>query len=191
MQSHKIVVVDFEGFHSKNIGYIIKELALCAKDYSDLIHLLPPISFHKLSTEEKKNFSWITKYLHGIHWNSGTYPYVYLPQLVLSLNLRHPKAKFFAKGKEKCQTLSRIFQRDVVNLEELSCPKIEHLPLHSHKTCKSHCTIFRKSEVEKHCALKKAKLFYDWLVTAVYEPGKEQCSSEISLITGFDSLCLG
>ena len=77
---------------------------------------------------EQPKFQFIErKFLHGLAWESGDYPYCYLQQIFQSIKLRFPFAEFYAKGTEKADTLKKLLQRDVINLETLLCPKFENL----------------------------------------------------------------
>ena len=95
MLSPEIVVIDFEGFRHKKSGFIIKELSICSNNYSDTVLFLPPISFNSLSSSERKSHQWISKQLHGISWDSGSYPYWFLSQIFIAIKIRFPTAKFY------------------------------------------------------------------------------------------------
>ena len=120
------VVLDIEGFRQKKSGFIIKELSVCSHNYIDTVFFLPPTSFNILSSSEQKSYHWVPKFLHGLAWESGDYPYCYLQQIIQSIKLRFPFAEFYAKGTEKSDTLKKLLQRDVINLETLLCPKVEN-----------------------------------------------------------------
>ena len=69
------VVLDFEGFRHKKSGSFMKELAVSTENYCDTVSFLPPTSFNILSSSETRSYSWVSKYLHGLNWESGHYPY--------------------------------------------------------------------------------------------------------------------
>ena len=127
MLTARVVVLDFEGFRSKKSGFIVKELAITCKNYTDTISFSPPHSFNSLALSEQKSYQWVSKYLHGLDWEKGDYPYCYLQQILRSVVLRFPLSDFYAKGVEKTDTMQKLLQRKVTNLEDLLCPKIEHL----------------------------------------------------------------
>ena len=89
MLKSRPVVLDFEGFRPKKSGFIIKELAVSTENYCDTVSFLPPTSFHILSLSERRSYSWVSKYLHGLNWESGD-PYCYLQQIFDSIALRFP-----------------------------------------------------------------------------------------------------
>ena len=52
-----------------------------------------------------------------------------------------------------------------MNLETVSCPKIEHLKLYRETSiCNLHALSCPKRQRSRHCARKKALLFYHWLM---------------------------
>ena len=158
------VVLDFEGFRSKKSGFIIKELAVSIENYNDIIWFLPPNSFNIHSSSEQRSFLWVSKFLHGLSWETREYPYQYLQQIFQTIVHRFPFSDFYAKGLEKTETLRQLLQRNVINLETLFCPKIEHLKLYRETpVCKLHALSCPKRQRSKHCANKKAKLFYQRL----------------------------
>ena len=68
-----------------------------------------------------KQAFWCTKNLHGIVRNSGSLDYNEL-QNVLPKSLR---AEYFAKAKEKCKRLSNLMDKEVENLDDHGCLKIQ------------------------------------------------------------------
>ena len=195
MLNHKPVVLDFEGFKSTTSGFIVKELAVCA-DNIDNICFKPPKPFEKLTSSEQKSYLWCERNLHGIHWWVGNYDYSDLPQFGLSIRLRHPRAKFYAKGSEKCAFFKSLIGVDIINLDSLGCPKVEHLPNNTNpQVCSIHCRCCTpKESLQKHCALRKVIAYMNWL-----EENSNNCTTSIEAQSGssttdqlleeFDELC--
>ena len=182
MLKSRPVVLDFEGFRHKKSGFIIKELAVSTENYCDTVSFLPPTSFNILSSSERRSYSWVSKYLHGLNWESGDYPYCYLQQIFDSIALRFPLATFYAKGTEKTETIQKLLKKDVINLEILLCPKIENLKFfHETPICTLHVLSCPKRQRNQHCARKKATLFYLWLTneSTVRESSIVSTSSEL------------
>ena len=71
-------VFDFEDFRGKKSGFETKELAVSTKNYNDTISFLPPNSFNIFSSSEQRSFLWVSKFLQGLSWETGEYPYHYL-----------------------------------------------------------------------------------------------------------------
>ena len=146
-------------------GFTVKELAVATENFIDIISSLTPNSYRTLSSSDQKSYQWVSKILQGLLWEWGEYPYCYLQQILYSNILRYPLAVFYAKGKEKTSTLTELLQNNVINLETLSCPKIEHLKLYwETPICNILALSSSKRQRSKHCAKKKALLFYHWLM---------------------------
>ena len=194
MLKQEIVILDFEGFRYKKTGFIIKELSLCSNNYSDTILFLPPVSYNSLSASDRRSHKWVTKFLHGLSWNSGTYPYWFLSQIFVAIELRFPLGKFYAKGKEKTESLQTLLQKEVIDLENLLCPKVEDIksPI-DNITCALHSFYLPEKQKRKHCAKRKAQLYFYWISLPSNEPSSGEGSSVSSsseFISKFDSMQL-
>lgn len=153
------VVVDIECFRYRNSEWIIKEIAISG-DFVDSISLRPPFDLNQLSSAVEKQFRWITVNLHHMPWNSGRHSYDRLKLFVESVKLRYPKSCFYTKGCQKREFLSKLFDKEFHNLEDLGCPKYEELE----KTSGTYCTEYPLIHHDNiHCARKKAKAFGSWL----------------------------
>ena len=97
MLSSETVVLDVEGFRHRKEKFIVNELGVCTEDCLDCVSFLPPTSYSELKTQQKQCFSWLTRNLHGIEWDTGNYPYIYSTQIIQSVRLRNPCAIFYAK----------------------------------------------------------------------------------------------
>ena len=149
----EIVILDFEGFRYKKTGLIIKELLLCSNNYSDTILFLLPVSYHSLSASDMRYHKWVTRFLHDLSCNSGTYPYWFLSRILVAIKLRFPLGKFYAKGKEKTESLQTLLQKEVIDLKTLLCPKFEDIksPI-GNITCALHSFYLPEKQKRKHCA---------------------------------------
>ena len=101
MLSSKTVASDVEGVCHRKEKFTVNELGICTEDYLDCVSFLPPTIYNELKTQQKQSFSWLTGNLHGIEWDTGNYPYIYLTQTIQSVRLRNLGAIFYAKGEEK------------------------------------------------------------------------------------------
>ena len=70
-----LLILDIEGFKCGKKPLIIKKLSVCSANTIDTIQFLPPVQFNNLSKEEKKAYNWVFKFLHGLLWDEGEYPY--------------------------------------------------------------------------------------------------------------------
>lgn len=145
-------VIDFEGFLLRPGCFVIKELAFQGLDDGFFGHwiFLPPIPWESLNSRQKATFTWLTKNLHKIPWNSGEIPYVQFQKILFSLTRTY--SEIFVKGLEKKVFLEKLMGCVIHNLEDVSCPKVDDLPLQN-ITCFFHAHQF------EHCALVKAVAF--------------------------------
>ena len=71
-------------------------------------------------------------------------------------------AEVFAKGLEKCRLLTNLLGRNVENLDDYGCPKIQDLvKTDSSLICSSY--LFRQ-KTRLNCARRKAKVYGEWAV---------------------------
>ena len=164
MLKSRAAAVDFEGFRNKP-GFIVREFAIATENVIDIISFLSPNPYRTLSSSDQKSYQWVSKFLHGLFWETGEYPYCYLQQIIDSIILRFPLAVFYANGKEKTSILTELLQKNVIYLETLSCPKVECWKLYRETPiCNIHALSCPKRQKSRHCARKKALLFYHWLM---------------------------
>ena len=158
----KTDVLDLEGFNLKSIGFIIKELSLCSS-YYNTIFFKPSVSFTELSAYDQLTVIWLTHNLHGLDWEDGDTTYSDLKTICSSLSFRLTR-KFFAKGTEKCELLSKLLEKTVYNLEYLNFPRISKiLPEETVASCSLHSNNFTANcQVFNHCAERKDRIFSQW-----------------------------
>ena len=96
----EVVVLDFEGFRHKKIGFIIKDLSIYSNNCSYTIVLLPPVPYNSLSGTDMKSHQWVSRLSHRLSWGTGSYPYWFLSQIFIAIKLSFLSGKFYAKGKE-------------------------------------------------------------------------------------------
>ena len=174
MLKSRAVVLDFENFRNKS-GFIVKERAIATENFSN----------------DQKSSRCVSKFLHGLLWETGEYTYCYLQQIIDSIILRFPLAVFYAKGKEKTSTLTELLQINVINLEKLSCPKVEHLNIYRETPiCNLYALSCTKKQKSRHCARKKALLFYHWLMNESTSREDKSITASSEFISKFDSLQL-
>ena len=181
MLSSKTVVLHVEGFRHRNKKFIVKELGVCTDDYLDCVSFLPPTSYSELTTQQDQSFGWLTRNLHGIEWDTGNYPYIYLTQIIQSVRLTNPGAIFYAKGEEKVIFLSDLPECSIIDLNSLACPSIS--VNYFTQNCQNNSK--GKNIFNKHCAKEKAIFYFNWLTN---ERGIDEGGS--TLVTEFNNLRL-
>ena len=132
---------------------IIKELGLYNDGSVHGFTFCPPKSFKR-----NKQTTWNTSHRHGIAWSSGKLDY---EKLFAVFNVRKVmNAEVFAKGFKKCRLLTNLLRRNVENLDDYGCPKIQDLfKTDSSWICSSY--LFRH-KTRLHCAGWKAKVYGGW-----------------------------
>ena len=156
-------------------------MGICTEDYLDCVSFLPPTSCSELTTQQKQSFSWLSRNLHGIDWDIGNYPYIYLTQIIQSVRLRNPGAKFYAKQAEKVNFLSELLECPVIDLNSLECPSIS--VNYFTQNCQNHSNC--KNIFNKQCAKENAIFYFNWLTN---ERGIDESGG--SVVTEFNNLCL-
>ena len=132
---------------------IIKELGLYIDGSVQGFSLCPPKTF-----KPNKQTTWNTSHLDGISWTSGKFEYEKLFAVFYDIKLMN--AEVFAKRLEKCRLLTNLLGRNVENLDDYGCPKIQVLAkTDSSWICSSYP--FRH-KTRLHCAERKAKVYGEW-----------------------------
>ena len=127
----------------------IKELGLFIDGSVQGFSFCPPKSF-----KPNKQTTWNTSHLHGIKWSSGKLDYEKLFAVFYDIKVRN--AEVFAEGLEKRRLLTNLRGRNVENLDDYGCPKIQDLvKTDSSWICFSYP--FRHKR-RLHCAERKAKV---------------------------------
>ena len=109
--------------------------------------------FHQKSTNpQNKRFS-AQETKDGIVWNSGHLDYSELSNILP----RALKVDFFSKNLENCMILGKLLDKEVQNLEDHGCPKVQNLVDEEIWICSSwpirhrpHSTV---QSVEQNCLL--------------------------------------
>ena len=105
-------------------------------------------------------------------------------QILQCFVLRNPSTVFYAKGKEKTEFLAKYLNRKVENLDDLSCPRVENVYFKNYPSCNRPLPHYNS---RNPCALKKSKVFNDWLKN---EQQREISESGDIPITKLNALCM-
>ena len=143
------IVLDIE-LTEKNIN---KELGLFIDGSVQGVSFCPPKTF-----KPNKQTTWNTSHPHGIAWSSGKLDYRKL--FAVFYHIRVKNAEMFAKRFEECRLLINLLGRNVENLDDYGCPKIQDL-VKTDKLwiCSSY---YLRHKTRLHRAERKAKVYGDW-----------------------------
>ena len=130
-----------------------KELGLCIDGSVQGFSFCPPKSF-----KPNKQTTWNTSHLRGIAWSSGKLDYEKL--FAVFYDIKVMNADLFAEGLGKCRLLANLLGRNVDNLDDYGCPKIQGLVNTDCSWICSSNSFRHKTRI--HCAEKKAKVYGDW-----------------------------
>ena len=104
-----------------------------------------------------KQVFWCTRNLHAIVWISGRLDYSELWNILPGA----VKGDYFAKGLKKGKIFGNLLVKDVENFEDHDCSKFQDLIDEENCICLSYP--FR-NKTTLHCAVRKAKLFGNWIM---------------------------
>ena len=193
-------------FFTKFSGFdFISQLENCLLVFDDSCEeIFNDKEFSKLATDGRhRNISVIyvkhnlfqqSKWSRTIDLNTTHIIYWFLSQIFIAIKLRFPSGKFYAKGKEKSESLQTLLQKEVVDLDTLLCPKVDEIfhPI-KHFSCTLHAFNLPEKQKKKHCAKRKAEFYFYWLTLPTNEPSSGEGSSFSSsneFISKFDSMQL-
>lgn len=163
-----LYAVDIQGFkqplagckkHSNNPqdDYVVKELAInpLLGDKDPIVVLFkPPYSWERFSSKYRNENKWLEQYYHGLPWNSGTMPYIYIGPF-----LREHLAdstKVYVMGTIQKRWLER-FKFNVMDIAEMG-----HPPLDKVKKLVTVCP-HHNGSYRANCALHNVKLMKQYL----------------------------
>lgn len=150
-----IALVDVQGFKTDENKFIVKEISVVYNDQLQHLLILPPCPIHNLSPFDRKQVWWIEKN-RKICWNEGFIPYTsYLNHVQEFLTDK----MIYCKGVEKANWIKSILDHnDVINLEDMGCPKLLSL----YEEFRSESDVFNCIYHPSICALKNVTCLKKW-----------------------------
>ena len=128
----------------------INELGLFIDGSVQSFSFRPPKTF-----KPNKQTTWNTSHLHGIAWSCGKLEYEKL--FAVFYDIKVMNAEVFAKGLEKCRLLTTFLGKNVENLDDYGCPKIQDL-VRTDSLCNCSSYFFRY-KTRLHCAETQTKVY--------------------------------
>lgn len=117
------LVLDAQCCLDQSCELIIKELsALPVRGFSDVKHwiFLPPDNFMLTPKSHRVN-RWLKTKFHGLRYSDGYIPYSDLQSILTSCCAGYDLV--FVKGRQKKRLLSKYISTEIIDLEQLGCPK--------------------------------------------------------------------
>lgn len=150
-----VAIVDLQGFKTDDNQFIVKEIAVSFNDQLQHLLVLPPFPLHNLSPDERKQVWWIQRN-RKIYWNKGFIPYRdYLMHVEDFLSDK----TIYCKGLEKLHWIkSQFIHSDVINLEDMQCPKLLSL----YEDYRNSTDVFNCIYHPTICALKNVTCLRKW-----------------------------
>jgi hypothetical protein len=151
-------VIHFSGFTGDNDTIIVKELAIIDPDLdcSQTWILKPPFPITNLCKATRFNNINLSEYVIGLNWTEGEVDYQDIKNILTIYTQR--STSLYTYGVRRQQFLQDILQKSVINLEDLNCPKYNHLAFPS-RTCAHPLHQFANFR----CALKEASCYGSFL----------------------------
>jgi hypothetical protein len=146
-------IIDLQGYSTKELAFLPKEVFLCAENASHKYFIKPPKPFESFTQSDQKVIEWNSFRYHHLPWPAGN---ITLGDFAIDIKERTSKYKFIlCKGAEKAVYLSRILNRAVIDLTFYGCPSI------SKKVSASPCKLHFSNNT--HCARSSAFLLDDFI----------------------------
>lgn len=152
-----MVIVDIQGFKDSDNRFIVKELAIATKEYTQTFLIKPPFPYHKLNKEEKKHVNWLEKE-RGILWREG---FINYGEFKTNIQNILSNKNVIVKGEEKIKWLSELCSNCVIiDFGSKGCPKFLKLYTKFDTAENNFNCLFHA----KCCALKNVICLRKWYV---------------------------
>lgn len=121
-------VIDIQGFRDFEDHFLLKEAAVIAIDHHYVGHWIvaPPHSFKDLGIKARSQNNWLSCYFHGLEWFDGYVPYKQIGTILREVT--RTAQRIYTRGREKADFIQELTARQVINLEDVSCPSFKQLP---------------------------------------------------------------
>ena len=137
-------VIDYEVLYGRENEVVVKEVGISAKGVIHTFHFKSPYPMHPHGSTE-----------NGINCDDGQLNYSQLETSLSEAVAGYPHV--YSHGFTKCQFLSRLLGRTILNLEDFGCP--EPKDLKPGRNCVLPCHKFHSFS----CATRNATSYYEWL----------------------------
>ena len=172
------VVMDFKGFRGNNEAAVNVQT-----DTNTIVKMVikPPCQWYDLNKKSQKTNLWLQDYLHGLDWNYGEDTHEDLVNALEELPEMTKKVTIYVKGIQKKEWLQSFYSNhnvQIVNLEDLGCPKIGKLK--SYVDDSESCDVHLHKKSISCCAVQCVLLLKNWIL-------QNSISTEMSVKSGLIS----
>jgi hypothetical protein len=145
-------IVEVQGYSTKELSFLPKEVFLCADEMTHKYFIKPPKALNDFTKNDQKVIEWNSFRYHHLPWPAGN---IELGSFLLDIKARTSNYKFIlCKGGEKAAYLTKILNRSVIDLTYYNFPSIRNIP---GSPCNLHFS--RNSK----CAVVTAKFLKDYI----------------------------
>ena len=120
--SKKDCIVDIQGFHLPNYGFIMKEIAILSDQHMHHWIFLLPTFIKEINRCDEWKIEWTSRYYHQIPWKTGFEKYEDAKKLIETA-LENTDI-IYVKGVQKGEWLKNILNNNnlkIKNIEEYDC----------------------------------------------------------------------
>jgi len=130
---------DLQGFFDNKSNFILKEIGIIfEKDpsWKNSFLIEPPYDFTLLTAKSRKTAIWLSNTHHNIFWNDGESSFSQTRKYLRTIT---SGKKIICKGVQKKRFLQTFFGfRQLINIEEMSCPSINRFKGNRFPFCETH-----------------------------------------------------
>lgn len=114
-------IVDIQGFHLPNYGFIMKEVAILGDSHMHHWIFLPPTYMKDFNECDMRQIQWASKYYHQIPWKTGFEKYEDAKKLIEEA--LEKTDVIYVKGIQKCGWLKNYVNNNIEirNIEDYDC----------------------------------------------------------------------
>ena len=139
------VVIDFEFLRARQNEMVVKEASVAGENISDSFRFEPPYYMAPLGSIENE-----------LNWNDGRITYHKLSAVLKDAIVGF--AHVYSYGSAKCNFLSALLERTVLDLDDFKCPPAKKLKF------RYSCALPCHRHPHFSCATKSAHSLYAWLM---------------------------
>src|SRR6266576_3506563 len=106
-------VIDIQGFKTLFNEFVMKEVCIVGVHSGKVYHIFvkSPVCYENLCKKLKSRVNYITKYIHGIHWNSGSVDENTVAEILQKIVKN--AIRIYIKGSERVKFINNLFNNTI------------------------------------------------------------------------------